>query len=157
MLLRFTKLWGALGLLIAMWALSTVRQTDARIWIRPIGTHPGPVRILQFYASVGTITVGEKAQLCYGVENARSVRIAPISQLVYPSNNRCLDVVPVHTTHYTILAEGFDGKVAMKSLTLPVQAIPISPRIVAIGGAGGITVVTAELPVAPTTVGAGKT
>jgi len=31
----------------------------------------------------------------------------------------------VHTTHYTILAEGFDGHIAMQSLTLPVDsAIP---------------------------------
>ena len=30
-------------------------------------------------------------------------------------------LVPTHTTHYTILAEGFDGRVAMQSFTLMVQ------------------------------------
>jgi hypothetical protein len=35
--------------------------------------------------------------------------------------------VPQHTTHYTIMAEGFDGKVATQSLTLPVNAAPPPP------------------------------
>jgi hypothetical protein len=157
MLFRFAKLCGAIGLLIALWGLSAIRQTDPHISIRPIGTHPGPVRILQFYASVGALTVGEKALICYGVENARSVRIAPISQQVYPSNNRCLEVVPEHTTHYTILAEGFDGKVAMKSLTLPVQAVPVSPKIFAIQRVLENRELTAESPAAPKAAVAGKT
>ena len=128
MLFRFTKLWVAIGLLISLWALGTIRRTETPAWIRPIGTQPGPVRIIQFYASVGTLTAGQKALLCYGVENAKSVRIAPISQEVYPSYSHCVEIGPVHTTHYTILAEGFDGQVVMKSFTLPVQAVPPAPR-----------------------------
>jgi hypothetical protein len=59
--------------------------------------------------------------LCYGVENAKSVRISPSIPGVYPSTNRCLEIVPERTTHYTILAEGFDGRVATQSFTLAVQ------------------------------------
>jgi len=129
MLFRLTKLWVALGLLIAMWALGTVRRSDPRAWVRPIGSRPGPVRILQFYASVGSLTAGQKALLCYGVENAKSVRISPMLQGVYPSLSRCVEILPQHTTHYMIMAEGYDGQVSTRSFTLSVQSIPVSPQI----------------------------
>jgi hypothetical protein len=129
MLLRFTKLWVAIGLLLGVWALGTVRRSEPGEWVRPIGTRPGPVRIVQFYASVRILTAGDKAMLCYGVENAKSVRIAHISQQVYPAFSRCIEIGPEHTTHYTILAEGFDGKIAIRSLILPVEAAPAPPRI----------------------------
>jgi hypothetical protein len=32
--------------------------------------------------------------------------------------------VPEHTTHYTLLAEGFDGTVASRSFTLSVLSLP---------------------------------
>jgi hypothetical protein len=129
MLFRLTKLWVALGLLIAMWALGSVRRSDPRAWVRPVGSRPGPVRILQFYASVGSLTAGQKALLCYGVENAKSVRISPMLQGVYPSLSRCVEILPQHTTHYMIMAEGYDGQVATRSFTLSVQSVPVSPRI----------------------------
>lgn len=162
MLFRLTKLWVAIGLLIALWALGNVRRTEPRSWIRPVGTRPAPVRILQFYASANTLIVGEKALLCYGVENAKSVRIAPIRETIYPSHNRCFEIGPDHTTHYTILAEGFDGKVEMKSLTLPVHSIPSAPRLLGtLGGPAVVTVtadviVSAESPDAPTAAEAGR-
>jgi hypothetical protein len=121
MLFRFTKIWVALGALAALLGLAAVRRTEPRSMVRPIGARTGPVRILNFYASVGAVTMGEKALLCYGVENAKSVRISPAIPGVYPSSNRCLEIVPERTTHYTILAEGFDGRVATQSFTLPVQ------------------------------------
>ena len=61
MLFRLTKLWVAIGLLAALWGLSKVRQSDQRAWTRPAGAQPGPVRIIQFYASAGILTVGQKA------------------------------------------------------------------------------------------------
>ena len=145
MLFRFTKLLGAIVLLIAMWGLGTVRQTEPRAWVRPIGTRPGPVRIVQFYASVRALTAGEKALLCYSVENARSVRIAPIFQRgvkVYSNYSHCLEIGPEHTTHYTILAEGFDGRVAMKSFTLPVEAVPVAPQILSQATLGGTGIIS---------------
>jgi hypothetical protein len=124
MLFRFTSLWIAVGLLLAMWGLGTVRRSDTAAVYRPLGTPPGPVKILQFYASVGTLTPGDKALLCYGVENARSVEILPRIANVYPAHSRCFEIGPQETTHYTITAEGFDGKVAFRSFTLPVLALP---------------------------------
>jgi hypothetical protein len=122
MLFRFTKLFMAVGLLVALWGLSQIGRR-------------GPVRILQFYASVGTLTPGDKAQLCYGVENARSIRIVPTLPGVYPAYIHCLEIVPEHTTHYTLQAEGYDGTVATRSFTLPVQGrTPARPLVLQYAG-----------------------
>ena len=123
MLSRFARMFLAVGLLVALWGLSLARRPDSRVWVHPLGTQPGPVRILRFYASVGTLAPGQTAQLCYSVENARFVRFSPM-QSVWPAQRRCFDVVPEHTTHYTLLAEGFDGTVAARSFTLSVQSLP---------------------------------
>jgi hypothetical protein len=124
MLLSFTRVFVAAGLLVAMWGLSVLRLQDPRIWVRPASTTRGPVRILQFYASVGTLVPGEKALLCYGVENARAVHISPMLQGVYPTHRHCVEIVPEHTTHYTLQAVGYDGTVAIRSFTLAVQEAP---------------------------------
>ena len=123
MLSRFARIFLAVGLLVALWGLSMARRPDGRVWVHPLDSRPGPVRILRFYASVGTLTPGQTAQLCYSVENARVVRISPM-QSAWPAQERCFDVVPEHTTHYTLLAEGFDGTVATRSFTLSVQRLP---------------------------------
>jgi hypothetical protein len=121
MLFRFTRIWVTLGALAALWGLTLAPRPEPRARIRPLGMRTGPVKILNFYANVGAVTMGEKALLCYGVENAKSVRISPTMQGVYPALNRCLEIVPERTTHYTIHAEGYDGGVATQSFTLPVQ------------------------------------
>jgi hypothetical protein len=126
MSLRFAKPMAAISLLLAAWGLTLVRESEPHAWT-PSAGNPGPARILRFYASVGAIFRGEKAQICYGVENARSVRILPWMAGVTPSPRRCLEVFPNHTTHYTILAEGYDGRVVMRSLTLPVETEPAAP------------------------------
>ena len=129
MLLRLLgRVAGAVVLLAAAWAVGAVPDSPLRAWISPIGAPRGPVRILRFYATTGSIAAGDTAQLCYGVENAKSVRISPSIATVAPSANRCLEIVPDHTTHYTILAEGFDGHIATRFLTLVVQASPAPPR-----------------------------
>jgi hypothetical protein len=125
---RFGKLFAAMALLGAVWCLGLTRDKSGESWVRPRGAAPGPVRILQFYSSVGSIRAGETALLCYGVENAKTVRIAPLMEGEAPSTRRCLEVAPLRTTHYTILAEGFDGHLAMQSLTLPVDAASPAPE-----------------------------
>ena len=128
MLMRFAKLFLAVGLLVAVWGLNSVRRPGGEVWIHPLGAPAGPVRILRFYARVGSLNPGETAQLCYAVENAKVIRISPM-QAALAQQNRCLDVVPEHTTHYTLLAEGYDGMVASRSFTLAVQpaATPATP------------------------------
>ncbi len=123
MLSRFARMFLAVGLLVALWGLSLVRPPGGQVWVTPWDAHPGPVRILRFYASVGTLAPGQTAELCYSVQNARLVRISPM-QSAWRALDRCFEVVPEHTTHYTLMAEGFDGTVAARSLTLPVQSLP---------------------------------
>jgi hypothetical protein len=126
MLFRFTRIFVAIGLLGAVWLLVWMRRSDpAAAKIPPPAQ--GAVKILQFYASTGALARGDKAMLCYGVENARSVSIAPLSEPVTPAFSRCLEVSPLHTTHYTLMANGFDGKTATQSLTVAVNAAPPAP------------------------------
>ena len=125
MLLRSAKMFAAVSLIVVVWAASAVRETGSSgTWLHPAGTSPGPVRILRFYTTTGIIQAGETTQLCYGVENAKTVRISPPVANVAPATRRCLDIVPLHTTHYPLLAEGFDGRVVIQSLTLPVERTP---------------------------------
>lgn len=118
----------ALGVVLAVIGVVAVRRADPGAAVRPLGTRTGPVRITQFYATAGTVLSGHTTRVCYGVENARSVRISPEVDDVYPSPSRCVEVVPERTTHYTILAEGFDGAVTTRSFTVAVQT-PLAPPL----------------------------
>ena len=129
MLFRFTKFWIAIGLMVALWGLGKVREPQPGTGIRPVGTKPGPVRIVQFYASVGTLTMGNSALLCYGVENARTVKITPELDNVYPAHSHCVEIAPVHTTHYLMVAEGYDSKVDTRSFTLEVHPAIVPPLV----------------------------
>src|SRR6266545_3695743 len=124
MLFRFTRIFVAAGLLLGLWALVRARTADPA---KMTAGAAGPVKILQFYANVGMLNMGEKALLCYGVENARSVELSPKVEALKPALSRCVEVAPLHTTHYTLMAEGFDGKVAIQSITLTVNPAPPRP------------------------------
>jgi len=88
------------------------------------------VRILQFYARDGILTEGESTVLCYGVSNAKSVRIDPPVEGVSPALNRCVEVRPKHATHYTLIAEGADGRTVSQSSDVKIGADPATlPRI----------------------------
>ena len=128
MLRLFGRVLASMVLLGAVWSLGLVPDSTVRAWIHPVGAPRGPVHILRFYSTKGSIGVGDKAQLCYGVENAKSVRISPAVAKILPGGNRCLDIAPDHTTHYIILAEGFDGSMDTKPLTLVVEAAPAPPK-----------------------------
>ena len=136
------KLVAGVALLLAIWGLSRLSEPEGGSWVHPQGASPGRVRILLFRASVGALIEGQKAELCYGVENARTVRIAPgpegAAGQVFPSAHRCVDIWPQHTTHYTLMAIGFDGSTVARSLTLPVQTSPLpvpEPRFYALATA----------------------
>ncbi|HYL11136.1 MAG TPA: hypothetical protein VEU31_10390 [Candidatus Acidoferrales bacterium] len=75
--------------------------------------------ILTFYASPGRIQRGETAELCYGVSNAKSVRLEPQSSPVWPSLARCVEVAPKKDTTYTLTIE--DGKGNTKTATLAIE------------------------------------
>jgi hypothetical protein len=70
----------------------------------------GRLTILDFYANPGTIHPGQKAQLCYSVSNADSVRIEPPVKDVWPSLSRCVDVTTKRETVYKLIAEDSSGQ-----------------------------------------------
>jgi hypothetical protein len=75
--------------------------------------------ILRFYADPGSIHAGETAELCYSVSNAKSVKLEPPSEPVWPAFSRCVHVSPRKTTTYTFTAE--DGAGNTKSATVKVE------------------------------------
>ena len=76
--------------------------------------------IQSFYGS-SKIHRGEKAQLCYGVANAKKVTLEPQFNPVWPSYSRCVDVSPTKTTTYTLTASDDAGHSVAQTFTIKVQ------------------------------------
>jgi hypothetical protein len=76
-------------------------------------------KIISFYASPGTIHRGDTVDMCYGVSNAKTVKLDPPDANVWPSNDRCMQVSPKKTTTYTFTAD--DGKGNIKTATLTIE------------------------------------
>ena len=77
--------------------------------------------IQAFYATPGEIRRGQSVQLCYGVANAKSVKLEPQSNPVWPSYARCVDVSPDKTTTYTITIADAAGNTKSQSLVVTVR------------------------------------
>lgn len=77
--------------------------------------------IQTFYALPGEIRRGESVQLCYGVANAKTVKLEPQSNPVWPSYARCVDVSPPKTTTYTLTIADASGNTKSQSLTVNVR------------------------------------
>jgi len=75
--------------------------------------------IQMFYASPGLIRRGESTRLCYGVANAKTVKLEPQSNPVWPSHSRCVEVAPAKTTTYTLTIADAAGNT--KSQTVEVK------------------------------------
>jgi hypothetical protein len=87
----------------------------------------GAVRILQFYAVERRIPRGGSTNLCYGVQNARAVRLSPPVEELTPSLTRCFTVAPERTSTYRLTAVGKDGREVWAELTLEVGALKPRP------------------------------
>lgn len=59
--------------------------------------------------------------MCYGVRNARAVRLTPFDGKLKPSFNRCFNVSPTRNTTYTFQAEDAAGKTVEAHLTITVK------------------------------------
>jgi hypothetical protein len=81
-----------------------------------------PVKITAFYARDLIVTEGASTVLCYGVSNAKSVRLDPPVESISPSLNRCIEVHPKAETRYTLTAEGSAGQSVSESVTIRVGA-----------------------------------
>ncbi len=80
--------------------------------------------ITQFYARSGEMTDGDSNLICYGVRDAKSVRIEPPVESLSPAVNRCFFVEPHRDTTYTLTAEGADGGQASESFRVRVKPAP---------------------------------
>ncbi len=75
--------------------------------------------IQSFYGN-SQIHRGERAELCYGVANAKKVTLEPQSSSVWPSYARCVEVSPVKTTTYTLTATDDAGHSVTQTFTIKV-------------------------------------
>jgi hypothetical protein len=76
--------------------------------------------IQAFYANPGAVHRGESVQLCYGVANAKTVKLEPQPNPVWPSYSRCVDVKPTKTTTYTLTIDDGAGNTKTQSLEVKV-------------------------------------
>src|SRR4051794_16768653 len=130
----------ALAIVIAQLAWTWLQRHDSDMKIRrllagratPTAPAATALKIEQFYAREGEITDAESALVCYGVRNARSVRIDPPVARLTPSLIRCFTVEPKEDTTYTLTAEGADGAVDTASFQLKVRPAPPVFRMLAV-------------------------
>ena len=87
-----------------------------------------PVKILQFYAGSGTVARGGQVLICYGVENAKTVRLEPHIETIAPSFNRCFQYSPAATSEITLIATGADGSESSKTLEITVAGVAQPPK-----------------------------
>ena len=90
------------------------------------------VKIVQFYARSGEIVEGERDVICYGVHNAKAVRLEPEVERLSPALVRCFWVDPREDTTYRMIADGEDGSHAEASFTVRVKPAPPVFRMVAV-------------------------
>lgn len=81
----------------------------------------GEIRFTAFDVADSVLRRGKSTQLCYGVENAKTVTIEPSVAKLKPTYHSCFDIAPKTTTTYTITAYDGGGHKESKSLTLQVR------------------------------------
>ncbi len=81
----------------------------------------GELTFTTFEAADGTLKPGQSTELCYGVVNAKSVKLDPPIEQIKPSIRHCMDIAPKKTTTYTITADDGAGHTKSVSLTVHVK------------------------------------
>jgi hypothetical protein len=95
------------------------QRTEDRAVVEQLGGSDLSVRAL--YVSPQAIHPGETAQLCYDVDNAKTVILDPPVAEVWPSHTRCFDVSPKNTTNYTLTIRDSSGKALSEAVQLEVR------------------------------------
>ena len=93
-------------------------KSDAKI-VEMYGS--GNLKILNFYATPSVIRRGGKGLLCYGVSNAKTVKIEPAVEAVAPSISRCVEISPKQDTRYTLTAADEAGHSSTAFVMVRVQ------------------------------------
>lgn len=84
-------------------------------------TQHGELSFTTFYASDATVAPGQTTRLCYGVMNAKTVKMDPPVEELRPTERHCMDIAPKKTTTYTITAADDTGHTKTISLTVKVK------------------------------------
>ncbi len=95
------------------------QQEQDRVTLEQLGGKE--LAIQNFYAIPGEIRRGGTVQLCYGVANAKTVKLEPQSNPVWPSHSRCVDVAPRKTTTYTLTIADAAGNTKTQTLEVKVR------------------------------------
>jgi hypothetical protein len=81
----------------------------------------GGLKILSFYAAPGTIARGSHTNLCYSVIGAKTVRMEPAVDAVWPALTRCVQVSPKKDTEYKLIAGDEAGHSVNQSVAVAVK------------------------------------
>jgi hypothetical protein len=81
----------------------------------------GGLKILSFYATSRSVARGGKANVCYGVTGAKTVRLEPDVERLHPSLSYCFQVAPERDTKYRLIADDGAGHTATESFVLQVK------------------------------------
>jgi hypothetical protein len=81
----------------------------------------GGLKILSFYAAPGTVVRGSHTNLCYSVTGAKTVRMEPAVDAVWPALTRCVQVSPRKDTEYKLIAEDEAGHSVTQSIAVAVK------------------------------------
>jgi hypothetical protein len=95
------------------------QQKQDRLALEQLGGKE--LAIQNFYSSPGEIRRGETVQLCYGVANAKTVKLEPQPNPVWPSYSRCVDVTPAKSITYTLTIADAAGNTRTQSLEVKVR------------------------------------
>jgi hypothetical protein len=135
--LFYSSLLVAIALLVVLWILysrwdqnrlierrtrdETARKQleNDRVALEQLGGKE--LAIQSFYATPGAIHKGESVQLCYGVANAKAVKLEPQPNAVWPSYARCVNIAPVKSTTYTLTVSDAAGNTKSQSLEVSVR------------------------------------
>lgn len=79
------------------------------------------LKINMFYANPRVAGKGQTVLLCYGVNQAKRVKIEPNVESIAPSLNRCVEARPSKTTEYVLTASDDKGNSATERVKVTVQ------------------------------------
>jgi len=79
------------------------------------------VKISGFAVRPPVIRRGQETLFCYGVLNAKVVRLEPPIDSVHPALSYCFNASPMKTTTFTLTAEDGQGKAVQQSVTVTVK------------------------------------
>jgi hypothetical protein len=81
----------------------------------------GEITFSVFSADRGVLKRGQQTQLCFGVTNAKTLKLDPPVAEIKPAYRHCLEIAPTKTTTYTITADDGKGHTKSESLTVRVE------------------------------------